>query len=436
MKKSVFLSTIVMSLTLLSCMGTQLGGMSTVQGGEVTGISGTAVNEPAPYGMVLIQRGSIKLGNEENDSLWGTGTPVKNISVDAFWMDETEVTNAEYRQFVFWVRDSIIRERLADPAYGGDETFKIEEDEYGEPITPYLNWKKPIPWKKATEDQLIAIQSIYKRNPYTGTLELDPAQMNYRYEIVDYTQAAKRKNQLDAASRVRNTDIRVNADEVINDEDITERCPIVTVMGHVDHGKTSLLDHIRNANVIAGEAGGITQHIGAYNVQLKNGQHITFLDTPGHEAFTAMRARGAKVTDIAIIIVAADDAVMPQTIEAINHAQAAGVPMIFAINKCDKPTANPEKIKEQLSGMNILVEDWGGSYQCQHISAKKGEGVFELLEKVLLEAELIDNTGKYLKGTIERKTGIGSDLLAFAPHCKSYFANSILIKLFISREDD
>ena len=195
----------------------------------------------------------------------------------------------------------------------------------------------------------------------------------------------------------------INADEVINDEDITPRCPIVTVMGHVDHGKTSLLDHIRNANVIAGEAGGITQHIGAYNVQLKNGQHITFLDTPGHEAFTAMRARGAKVTDIAIIIVAADDAVMPQTIEAINHAQAAGVPMIFAINKCDKPTANPEKIKEQLSGMNILVEDWGGSYQCQHISAKKGEGVFELLEKVLLEAELLElkaNPKRRAKGSI------------------------------------
>ena len=195
----------------------------------------------------------------------------------------------------------------------------------------------------------------------------------------------------------------INADEVINDEDITERCPIVTVMGHVDHGKTSLLDHIRNANVIAGEAGGITQHIGAYNVQLKNGQHITFLDTPGHEAFTAMRARGAKVTDIAIIIVAADDAVMPQTIEAINHAQAAGVPMIFAINKCDKPTANPEKIKEQLSGMNILVEDWGGSYQCQHISAKKGEGVFELLEKVLLEAEMLElkaNPSRRAKGSI------------------------------------
>ena len=195
----------------------------------------------------------------------------------------------------------------------------------------------------------------------------------------------------------------INADEVINEEDITERCPIVTVMGHVDHGKTSLLDHIRNANVIAGEAGGITQHIGAYNVKLKNGQHITFLDTPGHEAFTAMRARGAKVTDIAIIIVAADDAVMPQTIEAINHAQAAGVPMIFAINKCDKPTANPDKIKEQLANMNILVEDWGGSYQCQHISAKKGEGVFELLEKVLLEAELLElkaNPKRRAKGSI------------------------------------
>ncbi len=195
----------------------------------------------------------------------------------------------------------------------------------------------------------------------------------------------------------------INADEVINEEDITERCPIVTVMGHVDHGKTSLLDHIRNANVIAGEAGGITQHIGAYNVKLKNGQHITFLDTPGHEAFTAMRARGAKVTDIAIIIVAADDAVMPQTVEAINHAQAAGVPMIFAINKCDKPSANPDKIKEQLSNMNILVEDWGGSYQCQHISAKKGEGVFELLEKVLLEAEMLElkaNPNRRAKGSI------------------------------------
>ena len=195
----------------------------------------------------------------------------------------------------------------------------------------------------------------------------------------------------------------INADEVINEEDIEPRCPIITVMGHVDHGKTSLLDHIRNANVIAGEAGGITQHIGAYNVKLKNGQHITFLDTPGHAAFTAMRARGAKVTDIAIIIIAADDAVMPQTIEAINHAQAAGVPMVFAINKVDKPGANPDKIREQLSNMNILVEDWGGKYQCQEISAKKGTGVYELLEKVLLEAEMLDlkaNPKRRAKGSV------------------------------------
>lgn len=195
----------------------------------------------------------------------------------------------------------------------------------------------------------------------------------------------------------------INADEEVNEADIVERCPIITVMGHVDHGKTSLLDHIRNTNVIAGEAGGITQHIGAYNVKLKNGRHLTFLDTPGHEAFTAMRARGAKVTDIAIIIVAADDAVMPQTIEAINHAQAAGVPMIFAINKCDKPGANPDKIREQLSNMNILVEDWGGKYQCQEISAKQGTGVFELLEKVLLEADMLElkaNPKRRAKGSI------------------------------------
>ena len=180
------------------------------------------------------------------------------------------------------------------------------------------------------------------------------------------------------------------ATEEDKEEDLEPRPPIVTVMGHVDHGKTSLLDYIRKANVIAGEAGGITQHIGAYNVKLPDGRHITFLDTPGHEAFTAMRARGAKVTDLAIIIVAADDNVMPQTIEAINHASAAGVPMVFAINKVDKPTANPDKIKEELANMNYLVEDWGGKYQSQDISAKKGTGVEELMEKVLLEAEMLE----------------------------------------------
>ena len=188
-----------------------------------------------------------------------------------------------------------------------------------------------------------------------------------------------------------------------SEEDLLPRPPVITVMGHVDHGKTSLLDHIRNANVIAGEAGGITQHIGAYNVKLPDGQRITFLDTPGHEAFTAMRARGAKMTDVAIIIVAADDCIMPQTVEAINHAQAAGVPMVFAINKIDKPGANPEKIREQLSNMNILVEDWGGKYQCQEISAKKGINVDQLLEKVLLESEMLElkaNPNKMASGAI------------------------------------
>lgn len=204
-----------------------------------------------------------------------------------------------------------------------------------------------------------------------------------------------------------------------SEEDLVERPPIVTVMGHVDHGKTSLLDYIRNANVIAGEAGGITQHIGAYNVKLADGRHITFLDTPGHEAFTAMRARGAKVTDLCIIIVAADDNVMPQTIEAINHASAAGVPMVFAINKIDKPTANPDKIKEELAGMNYLVEDWGGKYQSQDISAKKGIGVEELMEKVLLEAELLElkanpsrpATGSIIESSLDKGRGYVATVL-------------------------
>ena len=203
------------------------------------------------------------------------------------------------------------------------------------------------------------------------------------------------------------------------EEDLVSRPPIVTVMGHVDHGKTSLLDYIRKANVIAGEAGGITQHIGAYNVKLPSGSHITFLDTPGHEAFTAMRARGAKVTDLCIIIVAADDSVMPQTVEAINHASAAGVPIVFAINKIDKPHANPEKIKEELAAMNYLVEDWGGKYQSQDISAKQGLGVESLMEKVLLEAEMLElkanpnrnATGSIIESSLDKGRGYVATVL-------------------------
>ncbi len=209
------------------------------------------------------------------------------------------------------------------------------------------------------------------------------------------------------------------AEEVDDENDLLPRAPIVTVMGHVDHGKTSLLDHIRNTNVIAGEAGGITQHIGAYNVKLDNGRNITFLDTPGHEAFTAMRARGTQVTDIAIIIIAADDSVMPTTKEAIAHAQAANVPMVFAINKIDKPGANPDKIREDLAQMNLLVEEWGGKYQCQEISAKKGIGVNELLEKVLLEADMLDlkanpnrrATGSIIESSLDKGRGYVSTVL-------------------------
>ena len=209
------------------------------------------------------------------------------------------------------------------------------------------------------------------------------------------------------------------SEEEDDESDLLPRAPIVTVMGHVDHGKTSLLDHIRNTNVIAGEAGGITQHIGAYNVTLGDGRKITFLDTPGHEAFTAMRARGAQVTDIAIIIIAADDSVMPTTKEAISHAQAANVPMVFAINKIDKPGANPDKIREDLSQMNLLVEEWGGKYQCQEISAKKGMGVDDLLEKVLLEAEMLDlkanpnrrATGSIIESSLDKGRGYVSTVL-------------------------
>ena len=220
--------------------------------------------------------------------------------------------------------------------------------------------------------------------------------------------------------------IREEEDE---DQDLQYRPPIVTVMGHVDHGKTKLLDHIRKTNVIAGEAGGITQHIGAYNVQLSDDRQITFLDTPGHEAFTAMRARGAQITDVAIIVVAADDGVMPQTVEAINHAQAAGVPMVFAINKIDKPEANPEKIKEELAKMNILVEDWGGKYQSQEISAKSGINIEDLLEKVLLEAELLE-----LKANPDKKA-VGAIIESSLDKGRGYIA-TVLVQAGTMRVGD
>jgi len=214
-------------------------------------------------------------------------------------------------------------------------------------------------------------------------------------------------------------ELHEESEEDDQDNTLSERAPIVTVMGHVDHGKTKLLDFIRKTNVVAGEAGGITQHIGAYEVYLESGKKITFLDTPGHEAFTAMRARGAKVTDMAIIIIAADDGVKPQTIEAINHAQAAGVPIIIAINKIDKPTANPEKVKEQLANINILVEDWGGKYQCQHIAAKEGTNIDKLLEKILFEAEMLDlkatptkrATGTVIESSLDKGRGYLATIL-------------------------
>lgn len=215
MKKG-FYAAVILFVTLLmySCMSMNRGGVMAT-GGEVTGISGTAVSEPAPYGMVLVKRGSLKMGADSIDSLWGKKIPTREISVDAFWMDETEVSNAKYRQFVLWVRDSIIRERLADPAYGGDETFKIEEDKDGEPVTPHLNWNKPIPWKNPDEDQLRAIESVYTTHPFDGTKMLDASQMNYRYEVFDYVTAAKRKYRLDPAERNQNTDVPVDPDEVV-----------------------------------------------------------------------------------------------------------------------------------------------------------------------------------------------------------------------------
>lgn len=206
-------ATLLVAGSLLSCISTK-GSMS--NGSELTGVStGMVWNEPAPYGMVLVKRGSVKMGPDKQDSLWGSPVPTREISVESFWMDETEVTVAEYRQFLYWVRDSIIRERLADPAYGGNELYKIEEDREGNPIKPYLNWSKPIPWKRATEDEEMGIQSVYKRHPIDGTLMLDASQMNYYYEVYDYAEAAKRRNRLNPSERIKNTDIKVDPEEVV-----------------------------------------------------------------------------------------------------------------------------------------------------------------------------------------------------------------------------
>ncbi len=215
MKKLLIINSVAALLLLVSCMGGTSRSGAGGSGGEVTGVSGSSMQEPAPYGMVLVKRGSLKMGSENTDSLWGKNVPVRDISVDAFWMDEHEVTNSMYRQFVYWVRDSIIRERLADPAYGGDESYKIEEDKNGDPVKPHLNWNKAIPWKNPDEDQQRAIESVYTYHPFDGTRMLDASQMNYRYETFDYAMAARRKYRLNPEERNLNTDVTVDPDEVV-----------------------------------------------------------------------------------------------------------------------------------------------------------------------------------------------------------------------------
>ena len=278
------------------------------------------------------------------------------------------------------------RDEQAEQTGGTDETNKLQVTEFIS-VSELANLMDVSFADVISKCMSLGIMVSINQRLEADVIELVASEFNYDVEFIGVDDAAE-----------------LEADEEEdNESDLKPRAPIVTIMGHVDHGKTSLLDYIRNTNVIAGEAGGITQHIGAYEVTLANGRHITFLDTPGHEAFTAMRARGAKVTDIAVIVIAADDAVMPQTREAISHAQAANVPMIFAINKIDKDGANPEKIKEQLSGMNILVESWGGKYQSQEISARKGLHIDELLEKILLETDILElkaNPVKAANGTV------------------------------------
>jgi translation initiation factor IF-2 len=303
-------------------------------------------------------------------------------------------------------RSKLRRAKRDDHAARADEAASAQDEGLLQ-VTEFISVAELANLMDVTATQVIStcmsagvIVSINQRLD-AEVIELVAGEFGYQVEFID-------------ASASGDDDLYEEEDEP---EDLLPRAPIVTIMGHVDHGKTSLLDYIRSANVVAGEKGGITQHIGAYEVTTEAGQRIAFLDTPGHEAFTAMRARGAKVTDIAVIIIAADDAVMPQTREAISHAQAAGVPMIFAINKIDKAGANPDKIKEQLSGMNILVEDWGGKYQVQNVSAKSGEGISELLEKILLEAELLE-----LKANPD-KPAIGSVVEASLDKGRGYVSN-------------
>ncbi len=278
------------------------------------------------------------------------------------------------------------RDEQAEHAGGGEESNKLQVTEFIS-VSELANLMDVSFADVISKCMSLGIMVSINQRLEADVIELVASEFGYDVEFIGVDDAAE---------------LEVDEEED-NADDLKPRAPIVTIMGHVDHGKTSLLDHIRNTNVIAGEAGGITQHIGAYEVTLSNGRAITFLDTPGHEAFTAMRARGAKVTDIAVIVVAADDAVMPQTKEAISHAQAANVPMIFAINKIDKDGANPDKIKEQLSAMNILVESWGGKYQSQEISARKGLHIDELLEKILLETDILElkaNPAKAANGTV------------------------------------
>ena len=295
------------------------------------------------------------------------------------------------------------REEMAEHASGNEESNVLQ-------VTEFISASELASLMDATPTEVVAkcfglglMVSINQRLD-AEVIELVAGEFGYKVEFIDMEKQAE-----------------MEEEEVADDEaELVSRAPIVTIMGHVDHGKTSLLDYVRKANVVSGEAGGITQHIGAYEVKTANGKKITFLDTPGHEAFTAMRARGAKVTDIAVIVVAADDAVMPQTKEAISHAQAAGVPMVFAINKIDKEGANPQKIYEQLSQMNLLVEEWGGKYQSQEISAKKGLNVDKLLEKILLEAELLD-----LKANPDRE-GSGSIIEASLDKGRGYVATMLV----------